>query len=601
MEAEHEKVFGSKERTDEQKLSAAIASAKRAEVAENARLEKAKKGIFDKPIKTPAMKSVELDAIKARTEAARAERKELETLANPKATPEQRAQKALATRIAKRTAELQTKLAAGDFTKSPKRTPTPLTPALVKAKADYERVKLAVDRGIEKLRLKNRTKFEKIADAASKWVRFGVLTGYSTLEKLTGAAIARVALNVPEEMVGSVARRVFPGVAARALIEGRGFELGLETKAIISGLTTGWKDAFRTLSTGHSDLDAAFGHRDVAPRSWMDLVGSIHAALKSNVKRTFFERAQEKLLRDAAAKGQDITDPMVQTQIATEAYKEANRSIFLNSNRIVEGFQAMLARWAAPDTKTGKVSIPGKIAQTAAKILIPVVRIPANIVAETLGQYAGGLLHGIPRAIMAERAIRKGASNLSPVEADAIMRSLKKGSIGTSLLLLGYFGYQNVGGYYAPGQKRDESKEPNFGEAQIFGFKIPKAFLHNPALEAIQLGATVRRVADSKLRKSDTEHQGLMAGIGRALLAASEEVPFIGEAMHLGDLKEAHGGEKFFYNQARTLTEPQILQQLAKYFDKDKNGKVIKRSEKTLGQTLKGGIPFLRQTVPVKQ
>lgn len=543
----------------------------------------------------------EIEALRAERDAMRRLFNELKSATLPKLTPEQRAQKALMTRLTKRTAELTAKLAAGDFTKPAPRTPTPLTPALVKAKADYERVKLDVDRGIEKLRLKNRTKFEKLADATAKWVRFGVLTGYSTLEKLTGAAIARVALNVPEEMVGSVARRVFPGVAARAPLEGRGFEPGVEAKALASGLTQGWKDAFKLLSTGHSDLDAAFGHRDVAPRSWMDFVGSLHGALKSNVKRTFFTRAQEKLLLDAAAKGRDITDPMVQTQIAMEAYKEANRSIFLNSNRIVEGFQAMLARWAAPDSKTGKVSIPGKIAQTAAKVLVPVVRIPANIVAETLGQYAGGLLHGIPRAIKAELAIRKGASDLSPVEADAIMRSLKKGSIGTSLLLLGFFGYKNVGGYYAPGQKRDENKEPNFGEAQIFGFKIPKAFLHNPALEAIQLGATVRRVADSKLRKSDTEKQGLMTGIGRALLAASEEVPFIGEAMHLGDLKEAHGGEKFLYNQARTFTEPQILQQLAKYFDKDKSGKPVKRQEKSLMDVLKGGIPGLRQTVPVKR
>lgn len=83
VEAEHEAAFGKRQMTDEQRLKAAIASAKRAEQAEAGRLEKAKLGVFEKPINKPEQKSAELDAIRARTEAAREERKALEDAANP--------------------------------------------------------------------------------------------------------------------------------------------------------------------------------------------------------------------------------------------------------------------------------------------------------------------------------------------------------------------------------------------------------------------------------------------------------------------------------------------------------------------------------------
>jgi len=99
VEAEHEATFGKREMTPEQKTKAALASARRAETSELARLEKAKKGIFDKPVKTPAAKNAELEAIKARTEALREERKALEEAARP---PVSKAQKALDTAMVER-------------------------------------------------------------------------------------------------------------------------------------------------------------------------------------------------------------------------------------------------------------------------------------------------------------------------------------------------------------------------------------------------------------------------------------------------------------------------------------------------------------------
>jgi len=49
--------------------------------------------------------------------------------------------------------------------------------------------------------------------------------------------------------------------------------------------------------------------------------------------------------------------------------------------------------------------------------------------------------------------------------------------------------------------------------------------VHNPLLECLQIGATIRRVAESKLRKRDEDEQGLAAGAAALAFGLVEEVP----------------------------------------------------------------------------
>jgi len=91
VQAEHQSVFGRRELTPEQKLKSAIAAAERAEVAANAELADARKGIFKKP-EVKAAPAREVEAIRARVKAAKEETALLKKLANP---PLSDAQKAL--------------------------------------------------------------------------------------------------------------------------------------------------------------------------------------------------------------------------------------------------------------------------------------------------------------------------------------------------------------------------------------------------------------------------------------------------------------------------------------------------------------------------
>ncbi len=119
------------------------------------------------------------------------------------------------------------------------------------------------------------------------------------------------------------------------------------------------------------------------------------------------------------------------------------------------------------DKITGKTPPTAKAAATAMRVVLPIVKVPSNIVAETL-EYATGLATG---SVKTAQAIRAGVQNLKPEEADMIMRQLKKGSLGSAVMLFGYFAPYLFGGFYQPGEKRQPGDTP-YGGAQIGGVEV---------------------------------------------------------------------------------------------------------------------------------
>ena len=321
-------------------------------------------------------------------------------------------------------------------------------------------------------------------------------------------------------------------------------------------------------------------------------MGNLHGALKTVTKRNEFARSLQKRAEAAMKAGIDTTDPLVQTRLAVDAYKDANRSIFMQDNRVVAGYKRLLSGIEQVDKTTGKVPLCGKILGTAARVLLPIVKIPTNIVAETF-EYATGTVTGSARLA---RALSKGVENLKPEEADLIMRNLKKGSLGAAVMLLGFFNPNVVGGYYQQGEKRKKT-DVKPGQVRAFGHDIPSYLLHNPLLETLQLGATIRRVADSKLRKRDTENQGIGAGVMAGALGLSEEVPFVREMDEVRKAFNPHERGAFFGELGRSALVPQAVQWVAQHTDKDAQGNLIARKPATAMERVKVGIPGLRQQV----
>ena len=293
-------------------------------------------------------------------------------------------------------------------------------------------------------------------------------------------------------------------------------------------------------------------------------------------------------------------------KIAVESYKAANRSIFLQDNRVASGFNAALSALEKKG-ESGHPSPGGKVLATIGRFIFPVTRVPVNIAAETL-QYVGGSVSGSVRAI---NAIRKGLDTLTPDQADLIMRELKKGSVGMAALLLGYMAYQSVGGVY------EQGKKPKPGDikpdaARLFGVDIPANLLHHPILNTIQLGATVHKTAEEKLRKGDPAPQGVTAGLLAASWGLADEVPFIqGPHRLFGGLANPYTREKTIGNEVGSIVIPQAVAWLAQVLDQRREtppagiydritGPPAKLDPQGVLQTIETRIPGLRQNIPEK-
>lgn len=499
------------------------------------------------------------------------------------------------TSLRNRMADLQDRIDRGDYAKRPRRE-LQLDNEALRLKAENARVKQQFQQGLNRDRLKQRTPYQKVQDAVVKWGKGFLLSGPRTLAKLTAMAAQRAISTPLEEAVGAAYSKV-PFVKqafARAPREGGGMQLRAEVKAITEGIVQGSKDAWQVLRTGHGPLDLVYGKDPGLPQSFVDIFGNIHGALKAPVKRAEFARSFEKRAQFYADKGIDITDEFVQTRIGLEAYQDAERAIFMQKNLVNDMYKRALGRADQPLKETGKPSAGGQVAGTTLRTLLPIVKIPTNIVVETV-QYAIGTLTGSTRLAM---AFRKGIEELKPEEADLIARHLKKGSIGAAVMLAAFLNPKILGGFYQQGKKPDKNAIPP-DAARVGGVTIPATVLEHPLVKAAQIAATVRMVAESKLRKKDKSAQGLGAGALAGAIGLADSVPFVREMTEVSKLMNPYERGQWINELIKSRTEPQLLQSIAQGTDKDAKGNPVKRKPEGLKQTLESGIPGLRQNVPV--
>ncbi len=514
-----------------------------------------------------------------------------------------------------RMAELDERLRTRNFAPKPKNAPPIKREPLRKAEEALGRKKLEVDREAEKERLKNRTGVEKTLDSLAQWNRAFILSGPSTLLKLTSAATEIIGLNPIEEAIGGAISKVAPKLAEKSERHGK-FSGAAEAKAIAATFKNLFKDIGDELKTGQMDIDVAHGKKGLAPIHFTDFIAHVHGALKSPARRNEFTRSFEKRITAAARRGENVSDPLVQARTAADAYKDANRSIFMEDNMVVDAYKWALRRLEQPSKENGRPSFRGKLAATGLKYTLPVVRIPTNIVSRVFEYSLGHLaatgrfgLNALEHRVGGEpilRTLSKSIERMTPDQADAIMRNLKRGSLGTALLLLGYFNADNVGGYYHQGEKR-EKDEAQFGGLRLFGHNVPRILVHNPALEQLQIGATVRRYVDSLSAKGGDKLTGIASGALAAGVGVLDETPFTSELMNSARALESFKGKsslgaagEFIGKEAENLV-PQIIQQPAKFFDKDEEGEPIKRKPETIAQHIKQVIPGLRKNVPERE
>lgn len=436
----------------------------------------------------------------------------------------------------------------------------------------------------------------------SKLTRFSVLSGFNVLYKLAAAAtVGGAAKRIPEQAFGAMWSQVFKGVAEKAPIEGfpnakaeaKFYKEFFNPKKFV-------KNSWEIIKGNESDLTRRLGEPYKAPESTkagkvadriLSFPTDLHQVIKDPVKRATFEASFKNGMVWAEKNGLDINNPLVINSIETAAYKRANYEIFLEKNWLTDKFNAFKAKME----KQGNIGAGGKF---IADFLIPVSTVPTNIARRLLSTSPLGLIRGGSKVV---EAYRKGIESLDSQQADAIMRQLKQGSLGTALWLIGWFGASHFGGLYSsydPNKKRKEGELAS-DEMEINGERISKPIQHALPFEIIQWAATMRHIYDNytENKGSNPFEATWKAGLG-SIGALAEQVPIIETPVHLiNAASDPYEGKKLEEDLKRRF-EPQILREtgvvgnqanpLKKLKDKYVDSENIFKNdlEKTVGKTL---------------
>lgn len=422
----------------------------------------------------------------------------------------------------------------------------------------------------------------------SKIFRASVLSGYTVLGKLASAAVIGGAVKrLPEQQFGRIWSTVFKGIAKKAPIEGFTYAKS-EAKFYKEFLNIKkfWRNTKSILRTGETELNmkmSTMPHEDLSRLTIeqikkkynisdvaaeklrkvlkvtdyiLSLPMNSHMIIKDPLKRAAFEAAFENGLIWAEKNGLDIKDPLIINSIENAAYKRANYEIFLEKRWLSKSFNALKSKMQKENGELGAI---GKL---LFDIAIPVSTVPTNIAARLLSTSPLGLGRGLGKAVI---AYKKGVETLKVEEADAVMRQLKQGSLGTALWLVGWFGYEYFGGLYTkydPNKKRMMGDLPS-GEMEVNGVMVPHPVQHAIPFEIVQLAATARRIYNNySENKGAGKFESLEAAGMGSIGVLAEKIPTIGEAtLAVEAVTDPYKGEKLKEDLAGRF-KPQILKQL---------------------------------------
>jgi hypothetical protein len=561
------------------------------------------KSIPDKKGKPPLQKSQEVIALE----------KQVEELKNKlisedwyKTRKEAIALQAYKNRINTQIEDAKRRLTEGDYTKAERKE------LKIDEEARQKRLELAElkDRIRQNVTLdewKNRPPLQKAVDSVIKFKRAAVLSYVSTLGKLTAASFEIPLLRIPTAAAGKVLERTpfFREIAERARQE-YGTPLTKDVEAYTKGLVSGWKEFSNiAFKLGRSQLDLEYGDTSLIPLGALDVPGKIHEAIKNPTKRANYEMALGRYLQWAAREGLNIQDPVVLEKAGIEAYKEANASIFLQDNGLVNKYNLLVNKMKESD------SWRQRLVARFLEFNIPIVRIPANIVKEAL-EYQFGFFTGTSKAIRMKmsKEVGKRLEDISPEDADNIMRQIKKGSVGLTAMAIGYALPDYFGGFYRKGADKDE-EAPEYGGIG----PIPKTLLHHPAFVPFQIGATLRKVWDESMFDRETfgdDAAAIARGFAEGQMGLLEELPFVNLSRNVGKYIDPSRLPETGGEYAKSLI-PGFIQETAKVMDVPEQNvggalktlfwdkkDVTKRKAEDFLDHIYEGLPVLREQVPEK-
>lgn len=557
-------------------------------------------------------------------------KKEVDGLRNdvdPNLTTQQRAIIKYNESLVRRIKSLEDRLADKNYD-------TPEKPALDISK---DRITIALEARLKKLQgdfyytkrgveLMNRGMGKKLMSLAATAKRMFVLSRISTFGRLVAADIWSNGIFEPSEAIaastiGYLGTKI--GFARKLSSQADRFGMPATLKDIATiwkgeaaaikalGNAQTWKDFVSDAKNGYSELSLLYdphAHSEVPKElrdHWQNIehgleaFGRAHGSVKGISKRMEFMRSYY-IRKEAARKREaDVENPAIQASIGAMAYQDAMRHILMENNLITDKYQEWIN-----DLKKGGFGA-NAMALTLQEMM-PIVKIPTNLVLN-----AGRSVLGFPLAggviavrglieLMSKGKSEYGISKLSPEQSDALLRNLRKGQVGMALMLAGYFAPNAFGAshYYQKGSDQPDGLEE--GDVYFFGQKVPRWLADNPYLVAMKIGASLKASYDYYNDTQDNpEYVNAARGFFHTLGGAISETPIASTPTQALQGLEGYGGN-FWYNQVKSTLEPGLLQEIAEDTDRRDgwfSGDKVKRKPASIGETLKTGIPGLRQQV----
>jgi len=533
-------------------------------------------------------------------------------------------------RAAHQLADYRDKLARGDFSPRQKPAPIELDKESLALQAEVLRAKNDYNRGLLADRMANRDTWEKIADVVPRFRRAAILSSLGILKKLSSAAVLRMGLTPMEEIARSGLRHlpIIRGVAEKAPRYGRGFMWDAEKAALMDPVNHGLRDMWDIIRTGQTSRDVLYGKgHDLATgeypilHSVLEFPGRTHGVLKATVKGSEEARAEVQRFAHEDRQGKNMADLTDKEKFAIrqKAYNNGLAAIFLQDNILASGVNRLAGHFQSVNPITGRTRVAGKLFSVATRTMLPIVKVPSNVVAETM-EWALGSVFGsldiaydtklkmggwgnLTKAMMKADTAKIGAalkdaiSSMSDDEADMVMRMLGRGLLGPAILAVGCMYYKNIGGYYEQHEKRFP------GEIQPEKFKIGKVTLsgrvvHHPVTGLLDFAATIMRLKDRMVPYEGK--MGFASAFGSAAWDMLFQTPIFREMLEMDKLNDPATRGDFLGDLEKSFVVPRGIQELAEWRDQNSSGDTIRRKTKGFLEPIQSGIPIWRNQLPQK-
>lgn len=342
------------------------------------------------------------------------------------------------------------------------------------------------------------SKTQRSLNFIARWNRRRVLSGITVLGKLSGAALFNYAAYIPEELAGEFWGRVFSKIASDS--EGEAY---INAKASAKYFTEPFKkqrllDAKSIYKTGTTDLNRLYGNKFSDHYAGYDALLDTHTLIKMFPHASEFASALEKMTVEAEKQGLDVSEPLMQQSLQLKAYKKANYSIFLNDNTLVKKFNDFVRGLDSKAIERGDF----QLAKFTSDLLLPVKKVPANIIGRTTTYVTG-----VPAGLLKVRKMyAEGIETFSPEEKAAVIRQLKKGSIGGAIIVTGIImGSKNTGLYTQSNPDKTRSKQDKSGQLNFLGFDLPHQLQHSPTMMALLSAGTFGMAYNNYYKHIDKE------------------------------------------------------------------------------------------------